>query len=280
MEQEFYGLLDDDTFKAVFGSKQNIECTEEFLKRFIDIPADQYDHLVIDNPILPRRFRRDKLAIVDVKLHTRDKRVIQIELQKAKDPDMLQRILFYWAQLFVQQLKRGRDYNTLRPVYCVLICDFDMEDDQSLLEEIILWNKTRKKLWTDLLQLCIIDLKQLPSTDDGSDQWPWLAAFKCKNKKELDMLGQRHPSLQSVVKAAIEFNLMDKFRWWKFDWEKRRRDTAYFRHIEDEALAAKVREESAAIIADKDARITDLTASNADLKRQLADALSALAARG
>jgi hypothetical protein len=63
MKKEIISPLEDFAFAQIFGSQKNIANTKAFLKTVLDIPGDDYDRLVVDNPILKRFFRKDKMGI-------------------------------------------------------------------------------------------------------------------------------------------------------------------------------------------------------------------------
>jgi predicted transposase/invertase (TIGR01784 family) len=288
--QKFYGLMHDAVFKAVFGNPRNLQTvTRRFLQDILPLPHAQYDTLTVENPFLHPRFWRDKMGIVDLKLLTKDKSVIHVEIQEAKDSAMAERILFYWSRLYADQLSMGHKYNKLKPVICVLICNFIREREESeeeedggepqAIERYSIYNERLKKRWTNKLQIVTIELPLMPEQDDGQPEWAWLQAFKCKTKEELVTLAMKHKKIDPMAHLVIKYNLPERIRLYLRAREDWKRDQAFLVDMArerglkqglekgraeglDEGMV-KGRAESAEIIAEQAAEI-------AELKRQLA----------
>ena len=81
----------DFVFRLIFGDQRNVDILAEFLKCVLDIPDDEYDHLTIIDPHVKKESEEDKYAILDVKVHTKSKSIIQVEIQVAPIPDMKRR---------------------------------------------------------------------------------------------------------------------------------------------------------------------------------------------
>jgi predicted transposase/invertase (TIGR01784 family) len=90
MKKTLLSPLQDYVFKFIFGRPRNIHILAGFLKTILTIPEDEFDHLAIANPILPRWFRKDKTGILDVLVHTRSGIVINVEVQVIYSPFMRQ----------------------------------------------------------------------------------------------------------------------------------------------------------------------------------------------
>jgi len=78
---EMISPLSDFAFGRIFGEQRNIGNTAAFLKTLLDIPAEEYDELTVDSPILGKIFKYGKTSVVDLKLTTKSGKIIHIELQ-------------------------------------------------------------------------------------------------------------------------------------------------------------------------------------------------------
>jgi predicted transposase/invertase (TIGR01784 family) len=121
MTNELVSPLEDFAFSQIFGSKENLGTTRAFLKTLLDIPVDDYDNLSVEDSTLKRFFKRDKKGVVDLKLTTKSGRIIHIELQVKKKPNLKSRIMYYAGRLLGDQLKWGDDYNKLHQVVSIVI---------------------------------------------------------------------------------------------------------------------------------------------------------------
>ena len=215
MTEKIISPLYDFVFAQVFGNQRNIDNTKAFLKTLIDIPEDDYERLTVVNPVLGRFSRRDKSGIVDLKLSTKSGKIIHIELQVNKEANLRSRILYYAARLLGDQLKWGEDYNELRQVISIVICDHALlEEEESYINVYKLRNE-KIRSFTELLQVVILELPKLPEAAD-SGVWPWLQFFKCKRKEEFDMLAQKYPELEKPIWCAKKLSLGERWREYWF----------------------------------------------------------------
>jgi predicted transposase/invertase (TIGR01784 family) len=204
----FAPLTSDFAFKAVFGDQKHSENLAALLKTIIDLPADDYGRLTIEDPYLKRFRKKDKLGILDVKVHTKSGRVINVELQVSPSATLLKRILFYLTKIYSDQLDWGEKYTNLNPAYSVVICDHRLlPDETAYLNHYTLHNKKSTKELTDLLNVCILELPKLPAADDGTAVWPWAKMFLCKTKDEVDSLVAQHSEVTMAAKLLKRINL-------------------------------------------------------------------------
>jgi len=215
MKEVIISPLYDFVFAQIFGNQKNIDNTRAFLKTVLEIPEDDYGKLTVENPILKRFFKHDKMGIVDLKLSTKSGRIIHIELQVDKTAHLKNRILYYAARLIGDQLSWGDDYDKLHQVISIVICNHVLLDEEkSYVNRYKLRNDTNKS-FTDMLQLVILELPKLPETAD-SVIWPWLRFFTCKSKEEFEMLAQQYPDLEKPIFCARKMSLWEKWRDYQF----------------------------------------------------------------
>jgi predicted transposase/invertase (TIGR01784 family) len=123
MTYDIISPLYDFVFAQIFGSQKNIDNTKGFLKALLNIPEDDFSRLTVVNPSLKRYFKDGKDGIVDLRLTTKSGRVIHVELQVEKTANLRNRMMYYAARLISDQLNIGEDYNELKEVVSILICD-------------------------------------------------------------------------------------------------------------------------------------------------------------
>ena len=105
----------DYVFKKLFGSEINTPLLMSLLDAVLKPSPDRrIVSLEITNPFNDKETPDDKLSIVDIKARDQLGRVYNIEMQMVGDRHFLQRVLFYWAVLYGQQLREGDDYVDLR----------------------------------------------------------------------------------------------------------------------------------------------------------------------
>jgi predicted transposase/invertase (TIGR01784 family) len=212
----------DYIFGILFGDQRHIDILAGFLRTLLDLPQNEYAHLTIVNPMLKRMWKRDKSAVVDVRVKTKSGRVIHVEMQMEHSAQMKNRILYYSSKLLWEQMKRGYEYSRINQVISIIICDHILvPEENEYLNTYEIRHEGSGERFTDLVKIIILELPKVPKDENGKPEWPWLEFFKCRTLEEFDMLAKRHPE---VKKAVTEIK--------KLSWTKR-----YRMYIEDRNLA-------------------------------------------
>ena len=65
----------------LFGSEKNVDILEDFLKATLRLPEEEYSHIQITDPYSTIDKIDDKTIILDVKVYTKSKHVVNVEMQ-------------------------------------------------------------------------------------------------------------------------------------------------------------------------------------------------------
>jgi predicted transposase/invertase (TIGR01784 family) len=208
-----FSPLNDDIFKIVFGDNADTEATEAFLKAVLGFPDDELKALSIVDPFLRRRWKKEKLGILDLRITTKTGKIINVEVQVENATVLRERILYYHSKMFSSQLGIRERYDKLKQTISVMICQETLlKEEPGYVNSYLFLNEKTGKPFTDLLKLVIIELNKLPRDEDGTELYLWLQFLKAKTKEDLDMLGKKH---EEIGKAAAKV--------YKFKWGERRR---------------------------------------------------------
>jgi len=175
-------LLDpknDYVFKRIFGHTGNEEITKGLLQSII---PDKIDKIELDsNPITEKDLLDDKVGILDIKAKLNDGNVnCDIEMQVVDQKDIEKRILFYWSKMYIQTLKAGQDYETLKRCIVILITNYDLEKLKEIPEYVTKWKireeKYSKLVLTNDLELYIISLEKAKNSTKNKKEelYNWL----------------------------------------------------------------------------------------------------------
>src|SRR5262249_38833701 len=100
----------DFVFKRLFGTQENRELLVDFLNGVLQYPEAKRivggDFL---NPIHGRKTEEDKLTIVDILVRDRSGRPVVVEMQMIVTKAYCERLLYYWAAEYAEQLDSGED---------------------------------------------------------------------------------------------------------------------------------------------------------------------------
>ncbi len=114
----------DFAFKLIFGDEKHKDITIAFLSDVLKIPRQELVDIEFINTELLREFQEDKKGILDIRVKLRDNRQINVEIQILLTRFMPQRSLFYWAKMFVSQIKAGDTYSQIKKCITINIVDF------------------------------------------------------------------------------------------------------------------------------------------------------------
>ena len=158
----------DYAFKRLFGSQANLLLLINLLNAVLAFPPGrQIADLEIQNPFNEKEHWDDKLSIVDIKARDQDGRLFNVEMQMLATDYFLQRILYYWAKLFEQQLHEGDDFNLLRPTYSICFVN-DILFSETANHHLIfrLTDGEHKLTFADELVIHLVELPKFQLTAD------------------------------------------------------------------------------------------------------------------
>jgi hypothetical protein len=105
--------------------------------------------------------------------------------------DIIERILFYWAKLYVREIKKSEDYEVLPKTIVILISDGKIKSLKGLEEYHTEWKilemKNRKKILTDKFEVHLIELDKI---NKNTVNMPIELIMKCTGltKEEIENL--------------------------------------------------------------------------------------------
>jgi predicted transposase/invertase (TIGR01784 family) len=111
----------DLAFKRVFGEHKDL--LRSFLNALLPLPEDapieDLEYLTPEQvPEVPGLYKN---SIVDVKCRDTKGRTFIVEMQMLWSASFEQRMVFSASQAYVKQLRKGRDYDHLQPVYALAL---------------------------------------------------------------------------------------------------------------------------------------------------------------
>ena len=150
----------DFVFKGLFGNEKKPEILISFLNAVLT-PEEPITSITFKDRTLDRRYRKDKVGVLDLLAQTDKGELVNVEVQLADENDMIERSLFYWSRLFSGQLESGHFYDQLERTICINILDFNLMDTDDYHSSYRLKERDRNDELTDLLEIHYIELKKM-----------------------------------------------------------------------------------------------------------------------
>ena len=201
-------LKNDYLFKRLLGAEENKAVLQNFLECVLNIPHKEIEEIELLDKELKKDLIDEKTGILDVKIRLKNKTIINIEIQNLWDESFVNRTLFYWAKIYIEEFRRGEDYSELRKCITINIVakGFDLNDkihSKYLLKE----EESSEKL-TDIMELHFLNLEKAREEKDIDDPLVrWLLFIDSNSKEERCMLAENSPVLKILNEKVNILNL-------------------------------------------------------------------------
>ena len=223
--KKFMSAKSDIIFKLLFGDELNKDILVAFLMAVLQLPLSEFVHIEITDPHSKRKYKKDKLAILDVKVKTATGKIINIEIQVEIAPATRNRIVFYNARTMAEQLGSGDNHSKIKKVISIIVAgDTLLSEHTDYHDRFTLYSSKTNTEFTDIIEIHTLELSKLPKESDGTDLWDWLEFINADSEEALNVLAQKSPRMKTPVKKLLKLNQDSNARALYEAHEKQRRD--------------------------------------------------------
>ena len=162
-----------------------------------------------------------------MKLRTKSKKIIHIDIQLKVNPSLKNRIIFYGSKLITEQVGSGDDYDKINKVISIIITDEKLiGDSPEYHHHFTFYDKDAGVEFTDITQIYTIELQKLPQDTDGTELYDWAKFIAAETEDELDMVVKRNPRIKRAAVKLRELSADERARDMLERREKGRMDLA------------------------------------------------------
>ena len=143
--------------------------------------------------------------------------IIEIQLKPCKNEP--ERILYYWADAYARQAKRGEKYKILKKTISIAILDHELEALKGIDELGIKWQireeLTGKRVLTDRLELIIIEIPKAIKLYAKMPQNPicqWMMFLDNPNQKEVASIMEENKAIKKAIGELEQVSGDEKIR--------------------------------------------------------------------
>ena len=227
IDRPFLPVKFDVIFRLFFADERNEDDLIDFLKSILRLPESEYESIMITDPILLPDYVGDKYAVIDVKLHTKSRMILHIEVQLDVPPNMRNRVVFYNSKLITEQIGTGDPYSKIQKAITIVITGEDfIPNSDSYFHRFTFNDPDAGVEFTDLKEIITLELSKLPKETDGTSRYDWAKFIDAETEDELDMVAQRNPQIRKAVVKLRELSADERARDMFERREKGRRDAA------------------------------------------------------
>jgi predicted transposase/invertase (TIGR01784 family) len=211
----YTAATNDLMFKMLFGDAKNKDIIEDFLKSVLDIPAEEYEQIEITDPNFRQEEIGDKLGILDVKIKTKNEKIIDVEIQVARKTNMRERVLYYISKMIREQIGKSEDFKKIQKVVSIIIAGDHklIEENDSYHNRFLLHDKNTNSIFSDKIEINTLELLKIPKNSDSTNLWSWLNFLKAKNEEEIKVASTNGNTAQKRAACIVkELNADEKTR--------------------------------------------------------------------
>jgi predicted transposase/invertase (TIGR01784 family) len=156
----------DFAFKLRLGSPEHSRVTIHFLNAILGDKL-KITQVEIRNPYNGRNYKDEKWVILDILAIDEHGRRLNIEMQTTLPAGLRQRLAFYDARLYVDQMGTGEQYTQLRPAIVICVLTAPLFPDASDLHLGFRMRDASGRVLTDDLQIHLLQLTNLQVTREN-----------------------------------------------------------------------------------------------------------------
>ncbi|MGM9937633.1 MAG: Rpn family recombination-promoting nuclease/putative transposase [Candidatus Ornithomonoglobus sp.] len=217
----------DIVFKTMFTDKNNEDLLRALISALLGIPDEDIKQLVIENPEISPEEIDGKFTRLDLKLTVNDK-LVNLELQLYNHGSFKERILYYWAHSYGNQLKKNESYTDIRETITIAIVNFNLFDIEDYHSEFTMADIKNNLILTDKCKIHFFELTKIGKQPDSENvQKTWLQLLNAESDGDLEMLAHtENPAIQKGVRVIRNYSEDARLRNLAYSREKAMHDEA------------------------------------------------------
>ena len=161
----------------------------------------------------------DKLGIMDLRAELENGAHCIIEIQLKHCENEPERILYYWADAYSRQIKRGDRFGKLQKTISIAILDHELEELRGMEKIGVKWQirdeLTGKRILTDRLELVIIELpkaRRMYKTNSNNTICQWMLFLDNPNQKEVVQIMKDNKDINKAIDELEQVSGNEKLR--------------------------------------------------------------------
>jgi predicted transposase/invertase (TIGR01784 family) len=196
MRENILSVTDDLIFKLVFGDERSKNILMHFLNTII---KDKITSLEIRKTELTPEFFEGKEVRLDIVATADDSKIINIEMQKCNEGNMRERSLFYWSELYFQQLHMGECYGELKRTICINILEYRLFKDNVSWHTYHMREDNTHEMLSDKEEIHFIEIPKMKGYERDKPVTLWIEFLKDPESDIIKREGEREPGIKEAV---------------------------------------------------------------------------------
>ena len=161
----------------------------------------------------------EKLGIMDLRAELEGGKQCNIEIQLEEHQGENERILYYWADTYTRQIKRGEEYKKLEKTISIVILNHEIEELKGIEKMGVKWqirdNETGKRVLTDRLEIVIIEIpkaKRIYKENKQDKIGQWMIFLDNPNDREVEDIMSKNKNIKKALDELEQVSGDEKIR--------------------------------------------------------------------
>jgi len=160
----------DYVFKNIFGSEKHPRILISFLNACIK-PADPIVSVNIKNTEVNKEYIEDSYSRLDILAKTDKGEIINVEMQRADERNMIKRSYYYWAKTYSGEYQGKSRYSELSRTICINVLDFNLLNHEDNFHNVYVVRNKENSNYLNLEETFEMHFIEIPKMDvvDNND---------------------------------------------------------------------------------------------------------------
>jgi len=201
----------DVVFKAIFGKDSNKPLLASLLSSVLNLPTEELLELEIVNSELGVNRINEKNSRLDLRIRLLSGVEIDVEIQLIHHKAYVERILTYWAKMFLGNLLIGEDYDNLKKCIIVNIVGFNLFDFHNMHSKFHIRSDTDGRLLTEHLEIHFIELSKLDKYNKDIENpllCEWVEFLGLRNEADMENFRDKKDLPEPIRRAIDELEIL------------------------------------------------------------------------
>ena len=201
----------DIIFKKIFS--ENKDLLKSLLSAMLDTPIEQMGEVLVLNGELMPNDIDGKVSRLDLSAEINQVKV-NIEIQIKQQNDYADRSLYYWAKMYVSDLKSGSSYAKLKKTISINILDFDLLKTDSCHSKVEAVIKETGEKFSDKFEMHFFELRKLSKEPKINRKLKlWLRFLKAEREEDFAMLErEKDVDINKAIDVVHNMSADEKIR--------------------------------------------------------------------
>ena len=156
---------------------------------------------------------------MDLEAEINEEKKIDVEIQLIEKESFAERLLYYYAKLYGNEIKRGKAYDSYKKVVIIAILDFELEITKGIEKMETKWrireDENTKLILTDALEIHIIELSKIKreyKKNKENRKVQWMMFLDNPNTEEVEEIMEENKEIREAVVEVHKMSKDEKIR--------------------------------------------------------------------